>query len=93
VWVDGQSFLELKVDGAPRKLDGKVHAVAVYLRDYKQDQGLMVPHLQETVVQGVPKNEKVTIESVTLNRRWMTPDLPMPSKNPVGLWLRAEWLR
>jgi hypothetical protein len=67
VWVDGQSFLELKVDGAPRRLDGKLHAVAVYLRDYKQDQGLMVPHLQETVVQGVPKNEKVTIESVTLN--------------------------
>ena len=67
VWVDGQSFLELKVDGAPRKLDGKLHAVAVYLRDYKQDQGLMVPHLQETVVQGVPKTEKVTIESITLN--------------------------
>ena len=67
VWVDGQSFLELKVDGAPRRLDGKLHGVAVYLRDYKQDQGLMVPHLQETVVQGVPKNEKVTIESVTLN--------------------------
>ncbi len=67
VWVDGQSFLELKVDGAPRRLDGKLHAVAVYLRDYKRDQGLMVPHLQETVVQSVPKTEKVTIESVTLN--------------------------
>jgi len=38
VWVDGQSFLELKVDGAPRRLDGKLHAVAVYLRDYKRDQ-------------------------------------------------------
>ena len=67
VWVDGQSFLELKVDGAPRRLDGKLRAVAVYLRDYKPDQGLMVPHLQETVVQGVPKSEKVTIESVTVN--------------------------
>src|SRR5213076_1915983 len=31
VWVDGQSFLELRVDGAPRRLDGKVRAVAVYL--------------------------------------------------------------
>jgi len=67
VWVDGQSFLELKVDGAPRRLDGKLRAVAVYLRDYKRDQGLMVPHLQETVVQGIPKSEKVTIESVTVN--------------------------
>jgi hypothetical protein len=67
MWVDGQSFLELKVDGAPRKLDGRLHAVEVYPRDYKQDQGLMIPHLQETTVEGVKKTEKVTIESVTVN--------------------------
>jgi outer membrane lipoprotein-sorting protein len=67
VWVDGQSFLELKVDGAPRKLDGRLHAVEVYPRDYKQDQGLMIAHLQETTVEGVKKTEKVTIESVTVN--------------------------
>jgi outer membrane lipoprotein-sorting protein len=67
VWVDGQSFLELKVDGAPRKLDGRLHAVEVYPRDYKQDQGLMIPHLQETTVEGVKKTEKVTIENVTVN--------------------------
>lgn len=67
VWVDGQSFLDVKVDGEPRKLDGKMHSVAVYLRDFKRDQGLMVPHLQETVVQEVPKTEKITIESVSVN--------------------------
>jgi hypothetical protein len=67
VWVDGQSFLDLKVDGEPRKLDGRPHAVAVYLRDYKRDQGLMIPHLQETVVQGVKGSEKITIETVTVN--------------------------
>jgi hypothetical protein len=67
VWVDGGSFLDLKVDGEPRKLDGKPHAVAVYLRDYKRDQGLMIPHLQETVVTGVKKTEKISIESVAVN--------------------------
>ena len=67
VWVDGQSFLEIKQDGDPRKLDGKPHAVAVYLRDYRNDRGLMIPHVQETVVEGVKKTEKVTIESVTVN--------------------------
>ena len=67
VWVDGGSFLDLKVDGEPRKLDGKPHAVAVYLRDYKRDQGLMIPHLQETVVTGVKKTEKITIDSVAVN--------------------------
>ena len=67
VWVDGQSFLEIKQDGDPRKLDGKPHAVAVYLRDYRNDRGLMIPHVQETVVEGVKKTEKVTIASVTVN--------------------------
>ncbi len=67
VWVDGGSFLDLKVDGEPRKLDGKPHSVAVYLRDYKRDQGLMIPHLQETVVNGVKKTEKITIDSVAVN--------------------------
>ena len=69
VWVDGQSFLDLKSDGAPRELDGRMHSVAVYLREFKRDQGLMVPHLQETVVQGVKKTEKIIVESVTVNPR------------------------
>jgi outer membrane lipoprotein-sorting protein len=67
VWIDGQSFLDVKVDGEPRKLDGHPHAVAIYLRDYHRDQGLMIPHELETVVQGVPKSEKITIESVAVN--------------------------
>jgi|SRR5450432_499455 outer membrane lipoprotein-sorting protein len=67
VWVDGQSFLELKVDGAPRRLDGKPHAVEIYQRDYKKDQGLMIPHLLETAVRGVKKTEKIQIDSVTVN--------------------------
>lgn len=67
VWVDGSSFLDVKIDGEPRELDGRPHAVAVYLRDYKRDQGLMIPHLQETVVQGVKGSEKITIESVVVN--------------------------
>ena len=67
VWVDGQSFLELKVEGAPRRLDGKPHAVEIYQRDYKKDQGLMIPHLLETAVRGVKKTEKIQIDSVTIN--------------------------
>jgi len=67
VWVDGQSFLDLRVEGEPRKLDGKPHKVEVYMRDYKAEQGLMIPRLQETVVQGVKKTEKITIESVKIN--------------------------
>jgi hypothetical protein len=67
VWVDGQSFLDVKTDGEPRRLDGRPHAVAVFQRDFRRDQGLMIPHELETVVQGVPKTEKVSIDTVTVN--------------------------
>jgi len=68
-WVDAQSFLEVKVEGTPRKLDGKPHAVWVFLRDYKPVSGLMIPHLIETTVQGVQRTEKIQIEKVVVNPR------------------------
>jgi outer membrane lipoprotein-sorting protein len=67
VWIDGKSFLEVREDGEPRKLDGKARPVSIYLRDYKAEQGLMMPHLIETAVQGVPKTEQIQIESIQLN--------------------------
>jgi len=67
VWVDKQTFLEVKMDGAPRRLDGKYHSVETYLRDYKSVDGLMIPHLIETNVEGVKGSHKITIEHVALN--------------------------
>ena len=68
VWIDAASFLELKIEGEPRKLDGKFHNVAIYCRDYKAENGLIVPHTFETVVQGDPQSHKMTIEHVTFNQ-------------------------
>ena len=67
VWVDGKSFLDVKVDGEPRKLDGKSHAVEVYQREFKSERGLMIPHVIETAVKGVSAKEKVVIESVSVD--------------------------
>lgn len=67
VWIDAKTFLEVMEDGAPRKLDAKMHPVTVHLRDYKAEQGVMIPRVIETAVQGVPKTEKITIDSVVLN--------------------------
>jgi outer membrane lipoprotein-sorting protein len=67
VWVDAETFLEVKVEGIPRRLDGKMHPVEVYYRDYKSVSGLMVPYVLETMVQGVQQSHKMTIESVVLN--------------------------
>jgi hypothetical protein len=67
VWVDAKTFLETKLEGTPRRLDGKMHSVEVYYRDYRPVNNLMVPHLLETKVQGVPQTEKIVIEKVTVN--------------------------
>lgn len=67
VWIDSITFLEVKVDAAPRRFNGKLHSVATYYRDYRRVQGLMIPHVFETVLDGVAQTEKVTIESVAIN--------------------------
>jgi outer membrane lipoprotein-sorting protein len=67
VWVDAKTFLEAKISGEPRKLDGRPHHVAIYCRDYRKVNGLKVPFLMETVVQGVKKSHKMTIQKVTVN--------------------------
>ena len=67
LWIDAGSFLELKMDGEPRKLDGRMHNVAVYFRDYKTEHGLTMPRLQETAVEGVKQPYKMTISRVAVN--------------------------
>jgi outer membrane lipoprotein-sorting protein len=67
LWIDAGSFLELKMEGEPRKLDGKLHKVAVYFRDYKSEHGLTTPRVQETAVEGVKQTYKMTISRVAVN--------------------------
>ncbi|KVP51235.1 hypothetical protein [Burkholderia ubonensis] len=67
VWVDASSYLELKIDGEPRVLDGRTHSVVVFYRDYRKENGLVVPHTLETVVSGVKETRKITIEHVAVN--------------------------
>ncbi|RQS03561.1 MULTISPECIES: outer membrane lipoprotein-sorting protein [unclassified Burkholderia] len=67
LWVDASSFLELKIDGEPRVLDGKTHSVTIFYRDYRKENGLVMPHTLETVVSGVKQTHRITIEHVALN--------------------------
>src|SRR5450631_836045 len=67
LWIDAGSFLELKMEGEPRKLDGKLRKVAVYFRDYKTEHGLTTPRVQETAVEGVKQTYKMTITRVAVN--------------------------
>ena len=67
IWVDGTTFLETKIEGNPRRLDGRMHAVENYLRDYRQVSGLTIPYASETRVDGVTQTRRMTIEKVVLN--------------------------
>jgi hypothetical protein len=78
VWIDAQTFLEAKIEGQPRLLDGIYHPVEVYYRDYRPVKGLQIPYVLETKVLQVAQKsprlkdpavppEKITIEKVVLN--------------------------
>ena len=70
VWIDTQTFLEARIDGQPRRLDGKEHQVQIYYRDYRPVGGLQFPFVLETRV--------VPIESKSKFR-----ELPVPPEKIV----------
>jgi hypothetical protein len=67
VWIDAQTFLDVKVEGTPRRMDGLMRTVWVYQRDFRSVQGLMVPFVLETAVDGYKDTHKMVIEKVGLN--------------------------
>jgi hypothetical protein len=82
VWIDAQTFLEAKIEGQPRRLDGVEHPVEVYYRDYRAANGLQIPFVLETRVlpavnpqiggiHDVPSQpEKIIIDKVEINPKF-----------------------
>jgi outer membrane lipoprotein-sorting protein len=68
IWIDAQSFLDVKVEGVPRRMDGKMRSVWIYQREFRSVQGLTVPYLYETAVESDPHTHRMVIESVAVNR-------------------------
>ncbi|WP_196766802.1 outer membrane lipoprotein-sorting protein [Burkholderia territorii] len=68
VWIDAATYLELKIDGDPRVLDGRMHGVSVFFRDFRKEGGIVVPHTLETAVAGVKGTHKLTIDHVAVNQ-------------------------
>ena len=79
IWIDAQSFLDVKVEGTPRRMDGKMHTVWVYQRDFRSEQGVMIPHLLETAVEGYPDTHKMVIEKVAVNPKFADTLFAKPS--------------
>ena len=68
VWVDGKSFLDVKVEGTARRMDGRVHRVYVYQHDFKAVQGVVMPYVLETAVEGYPQTHRMVIETISVNK-------------------------
>lgn len=66
VWIDAQTYLETKLDGT-RRLDGKQKVISTYFRDYHSVNGLMLPFVFETAVDGVKTSEKIDVQNVVVN--------------------------
>jgi hypothetical protein len=78
IWIDAQTFLEAKMEGQPRRLDGTYHPVEIYFRDYRPVNGLEIPYVLETKVVPVAKTalglkdtpvptEQIVIDKVVVN--------------------------
>jgi outer membrane lipoprotein-sorting protein len=67
LWVDAGTFLEAKISGEPRKLDGRPHAVTILYKDFRTVNGLKVPFKLETVVEGVKQHRTMVMRSVAVN--------------------------
>jgi hypothetical protein len=91
VWIDSQTFLETKIEGQPRRLDGTYHPVEVYFRDYRQVNGLLIPFVLETKVLRVIKtatglpDTSVPVERITMEKVVVNPKLdPSEFTKPVA---------
>lgn len=67
LWIDAQTYLDTKIDGAPRRFDGKLRSVETYFYDYRTVSGVKIPYVLETNIEGVSGSEKITIERVVMN--------------------------
>jgi hypothetical protein len=78
VWIDAETFLEAKIEGRPRRLDGTMHPVEVYYRNYQVVDGLQIPFVVETRVLPVAQSalgledtpvpaERIIIEKALVN--------------------------
>lgn len=67
IWIDARTFLDVKIEGIVKRMDGKMRHTYIAQRDFRQVQGVLVPYVLETTVEGFPDVHKMLIEKVALN--------------------------
>jgi hypothetical protein len=68
VWIDAESFLEVKYDRLARDAAGRPTSVPVYLRNYQTYEGLRIPFTIETGAPGGgPIADRLVIDRIAIN--------------------------
>ncbi|MDB5811716.1 MAG: putative signal peptide protein [Betaproteobacteria bacterium] len=67
VWIDAETFLEMKSEREVRSRIGQTLTVSVFYRNYQNVEGLQIPTVIETGTAGGAPMEKLVIEKVALN--------------------------
>jgi hypothetical protein len=67
VWIDARTFLDVKTEGPPRRMDGRSHRVFIYQRDFRTVNGLNVPYVYDISVEGYAGSRKMMLETVSVN--------------------------
>jgi hypothetical protein len=68
IWIDAESFLEVKYDRPARDAGGRSSTVAVYLRNYQVFEGLKMPFAIETGAPGGgPAVDRLVIDRIAVN--------------------------
>lgn len=64
--LDAASGLEVKLEGT-RLLRGKEHRVDTFFREYRSVDGLVLPFVIETRLEGAPSSQKLIVQRVDVN--------------------------
>jgi outer membrane lipoprotein-sorting protein len=94
VWIDAETFLELRYDRQFANAQGRSAVTSVYFADYRAVDGLQVPFRIETGTADGRARDKLVIEQVALNpplddRRFAKPGSPMVRRTGVTVDTRS----
>ncbi len=88
VWIDAQSFLEIKQEEPQRVMDARPRPVTTFYRDYRTVNGLVIPFLYETAVEGYGGTHKMVVEKVELNPKLDDAAFGKPASLPPNALLQ-----
>ena len=66
VWIDAQTFLDLKLDGN-RLIEGRLWPTESYFYDWKSAGGVKVPGRVETAIEDVRTSSRILVDRVIVN--------------------------